>query len=837
MAAPEPSQSHSPALLPCPSEAPLAPKGLEGEDAARRSSDPPQKWSPMGEPFYEHDPSMPQQLAQVDRPDAAYAQYLQRCTQQPVCLPHGLKRDDGSPTIKAWLPVPRPGLVKASKAADDIATFHFLWNGYMSQRRVVCPVLPCVGRTLLRDEAEELEAHGANHVPPDSSLPPRGVALLLLLPPTSNAKALSLLDGFATLADTAPDASVWTTAPPALTMCSKVRFGVHGGALAAQAAAILEDESCDSKAWAQVAPHAPSLVLRWSKVVDLTPRVRSERVAITPADLDDCGVGGSCAAEVLRNLALRMAELYDVPMPAQFDAKLPPTQPLYFENQVAQASQELYDVMYQEERFEPTEVMKANGVTRLAWVRGPYVRVCCGDLSQATSQTVRYGHLLCAGGDDHNQWTHHQVDARKWAYCNYLGLPPVEDHSPVMQRLLHTLTASTTRLELGPRVSLYGIGGKPGEPIQPPNSWLWVSRMAIVPVQQTQAQGSYVLPCDARSCDPRDKRLREANTVHMKRLHDYMRRCCPSVGGSVQPRPEVSPACTRSLEKAQEQTADDELALEAFAPPGTPKISAPRNYLDDALVAMNEGGAPKPIVQMLREARALLLQEQSAKAPTVLDACRYIHKRLRDDRQITEKRKRDADELQRLATEAVLNGAAAAAAAAATAAGDSSANQRRSLGPALSPRDIRELVAAARKGMTLLAPNFKYKNMRATPRTSTEHLIKLVSAGVCGGVATPPHAVSPQVVAAARSIEDPLVALCTVAKLCNTTGVRTFVATTNPDTEDADVAELCLSTAQLKPCDRFTVVSTAPRALITISWRPEDGMVVNCFAMSPAGNA
>jgi hypothetical protein len=826
-------QTQSPTLLPCPSEAPLAPKDGDCEDAARRWSDTTQTWAATGEPFYEHDPNYPQRLAQIERPDAAYAQHLQRCMQQPVCLPRGLNRADGSPTIKAWMPAPRPSTMKASKATDDIATFHTLWNGYMSQRRVVCPVLPCVGRNLLSGEAEELEAHGANLAPLDNSLPPRGVALLLVLPPTSNAKVLWLLDGFAALADTAPDANVWTAAPPTLTMCSKVRFCVHGGDLAALATTIREKESCDSKAWSAVATLAPCLVLRWSKTIDSEACVRSERIAITSKDLDDCGEGGSRAAEVLRTMALRMASLYDVTMPAQFDAKLPPTEPLHFENQVAQASQELYDAMYQEERFEPTAVMKTNGVTRLASVRGPYVRVCQGALSQATSQTALYGLLLCAGGDDHNQWTHHQVDARKWAYCNYLGLPPVEDHSPGMQRLLHTLTASTTRLELGSRVSLYGIGGKPGEPIQSPNSWIWTSRMAIVPVQQAQAQGFYVLPCDARSCDPGDKRLREANAAHMKRLHDYMLRCCPPVGGSVQPRREASPARVRPLDNnAQEQTADDALALEVFAPPGTLKISSARNYLDDALVGMNESAVPKPIVQMLREARMLLPQEQSA--PTVLDACRYIHTRLRDDRQIMEKRKRDADESQRLAIDAMLNGAAAAAAAA----GDRPANHRRGMGLALVPRDIQVLVAHLRLAkMVLVVPNFKYKNMRATPRDSAQYLIKLVSAGVCGGVATPMHAVSPQVVAAAKSIEDPLVALCTVAKLCNTTGVRTFVATTNPLTEEADLAELCLSTAQLKPCDRFAVASTTPRALFTISWRPEDGMVVNCLVMRSAIDA
>lgn len=830
--------SASPSLSLCSQQSPLAPTTQSADSDALEWSRAPKKWASRGEPFYEHNTKYPQRLAQIECPDATFAEYVQGCTKRRIRMPAGLRRDGAAAEIKAWMPAPRmpaprPGSQQALAATDEVANFHHLWHGYMSGRRVVCPEQADDGRALLRQEREELEAFCARTDPLDNSLPPRGVALLLVLPPTSTASTLSLLDGFATLADTPPNSNKLFVATPPLTMCSKVRFSVHGGVLAAQAASILEEESCDSQAWNAVKSHAPFIVLRWCKLgLDGDDvRVRAERVEVTAKDLADCGVNGTRAAEVLRKLALRLAEAYDVPMPAQLDAKLPATAPNYFEKHIVDAGQELYQMMYQEETFCPTEQMSKCGVTRLADVYGVYVRIVRNDLSQSTSKSSLYGHLLCAGGDDQHQWAH-TMDAKNWACHNYLGLPPVNDRSPMMQRMLHTLAATTFPIELGERVSLYGLGGKSGQPIQSPNSWIWASRIAIVPVQQSQKENFFILTCDWRSCKPKDERFKLANDAYMERLHDYMQRFCPLPGGKVVPRPVVAPQCPRPLAAPQTETAEDALALQVFAPPGLQRISSYRNYLDDAIVGMHAGNVPKPIVQMLREARLFLPDDP---APTLVDACRLIHKRLRGDRELEEARKLEMDRLNDLASSAVIDGAAAATAAA----GGCGVlkRSRTSVEPGgYKPDAVKELIAALKPSMVVARPSFGYEGMHRTPRGMALPMATLIATAYNGGQAPAPEKITVQMIAAAKTIEDPLVAFLTVAKLCNTAGVRTFFSVITEAEDSVSVGELCMRTGTLVPCDRFAVFSATPRVYVAVRMKSNNGMVVNALSSRPQTN-
>jgi len=344
-------------------------------------------------------------------------------------------------------------------------------------------------------ETMELEAYAKQAKPCDDSLPPRSLCISLAVPryTISGNSALRLVDGMAAFSDM----KTREGAP----IATKIRFSIYGGMLASPIEKVLR-----SSAFGNTQVEGISVVVRWTELDDAgNPRVRTECETVR----EPVGSDPAQSALLIQDTVVYLSTAYGAELPACVFTPAPTTTPRQFETQFAKCSDEFCDMTNHRDEFALSDEMRKVGCSRLSVVPGLVLRLSAKALGLAgvTSSNAMHALLLCA---DEQQETAHD-----YAITNREGLPPLaEERSSKL--LLHTVAVQVEQLNLGGMVSLFAHGGKPGEPIQSPGSWVWRYSSAIVPIEKVMAN-FFVFSCSVESAMPKRCSMRKFMQSHLQR--------------------------------------------------------------------------------------------------------------------------------------------------------------------------------------------------------------------------------------------------------------------------------------------------------------------------------
>lgn len=442
---------------------------------------------PTESPFLPGDPTKLPNLAQIDLPTSALAEAQQQMKLETIEYPfprqrHG-KRDC------ARVPVTRHCVSPS---------FVMLWNGFCSARRTVFPRSMEEAEQMVVSETVELEAYAKETVAADGSLAPRGLCVSLVVPhyACGGDWATRLVDGMAAFSEMKDvDGSPIAT---------KARFAVYGSLLSQPLEKVLR-----SSAFGDTTLEGVSIVLRWAELDSAgQPAVRTECELVRNSASSD----PSQAARLIQETVVYMSTAYGVELPACMFAPAPLTVPRQFEYQFSQCSDEFHDLINHRDEFKHSQAMRDAGCTLLSVVPGVILRISprAQGIAGVTSNGAMHALLLCADGQ--------QDAARQYAMTNREGLPPL-DEAQASKMLLHTAAVQVEPLKLGGMVSLFAQGGKPGEPIQPPGSWVWRYSEAIVPMQKVMAD-FFVMSCSLESAMPKRCTMHKFMQSHLQRSMD-----------------------------------------------------------------------------------------------------------------------------------------------------------------------------------------------------------------------------------------------------------------------------------------------------------------------------
>jgi hypothetical protein len=434
--------------------------------------------------FLESDPSSLPNLAPVQIPTGALMEATQQMVLREVTLPFNQTRNDAH--MKALFP--REGSVSLA--------FANVFEGFASSRRLVSPKSLAQAEWMLIAETKELMDHAKKITSADNSLPPRGVAVILLVPAfaSRHRTALDILDGMAALSDgtTLDNKPITTT----------MRFSVFGDNMTKPVEELIGRDCLDSGNIEHT-----SILLRWSENdCSGNVRVRTEFSTLRTPSV------GEESAVYIQSVLVSLSVKFNVTMPPEFF--LPPKHAsgAYYEKQIMKTSDEFAVILNNKDPFIPTKSMNAIGCNRLVSIGGVYVRmspVACG-LAGVVANTAFHALLLCADGE--------QQAARAFAIANREGLPPPTGIN--QERLcLHTLGVQAEHVFFNDTVSLYGSSGKPGEPIQSPNTCMWRRRSAVVPIEIVM-QSFFVMSCSLTSLMPGKPNLTPFMEMHFRHAVD-----------------------------------------------------------------------------------------------------------------------------------------------------------------------------------------------------------------------------------------------------------------------------------------------------------------------------
>jgi ABC-type transporter Mla MlaB component len=207
-----------------------------------------------------------------------------------------------------------------------------------------------------------------------------------------------------------------------------------------------------------------------------------------------------------------MATAYGADLPANMFTPAPDTIPRQFEHQFAKCSDEFCAFLNHRDEFSPSEAMRKAGCTLLSIVPGVMLRMSAraAGLGGVTSNNAMHALLLCADGQEGM--------ARDFVITNREGLPPLPEER-ASKLLLHTVAVQVEPMKLNGAVTLFAQGGKPGEPIQSPGSWVWRSSAAIVPIEKVM-ENFFVMSCGVESTLPKRCSMRKFMQTHMQRSMD-----------------------------------------------------------------------------------------------------------------------------------------------------------------------------------------------------------------------------------------------------------------------------------------------------------------------------
>jgi hypothetical protein len=427
-------------------------------------------------PFLDSDPTQPPRLRRVDVPTTVVAEAQQQNRVVPVELPFGTQRAGQSVRVR----VPCEG--RASLA------YRAAFDGFMTVNCLSAPrTADEAERVLVAEEVELMHAfRKVSGV--DDSAEPRRVCLQLLFPANfSNVFAAhELVDAMAALADTCGSFGDRTV--------RSVRFSLYGGKAAAPAERVLAREALDRREASGVA-----LVLRWAEAgPDGEPRARAECASVNATN-----TRAGQRSSMLQSVAMKLALAHCVDMPAAFFYPAAPENARDFETKYKLACDRFHAYSEGTMTEPPAENPLLTSVDRVFLRITPKSRGLAGVVESGAVHAL----LLCADGQ--------AAQARAFALKHREGLPFDDDEG----LLLHALGTRVEQVHLGAAVSMYGSGGKPGEPIRPPGTWVWRRVSLFAPLKLLQ-RTFYVMSCSADSVLPGKDELTPFANSHFKTVFD-----------------------------------------------------------------------------------------------------------------------------------------------------------------------------------------------------------------------------------------------------------------------------------------------------------------------------
>ena len=513
-------------------------------------------------------------LPRIQAPTCAVAQLQQMSVNEKTRLPRQVNEPQGGTSMEQ-----RPVLHAAARACGGAVE---MYDAFLATRFPEFCADPTHVALLAGAERAELLAHASRDfvdAGPDDSLPPRGVAITLLMRGASAASAVAhhVLDALAHLAAMpsvlCPPCATAASAPP---LASLLRFAVVAGADAEWYARDVAGENArlDARIEARM-----QLVVRWAEDRgDWEPVVRSELVAY------DASGGQGSALEALQTTLMRAAEQFGICLPdivaSDFGAV-----PLHAWHALQRRAAEQFF-----ERMEGTPSVTREPADQKLTPLPLYVRIwprVRGSEGVADASAF-HALLLCP-----DECKAELLDrcGRDFAH----GLPADPNCDDAQRLRVHTCGVQAEGFPLRREVTLYARGATPGRMLREPGSFVWRFEPAIVPYTQI-AHNFFVVPCTQQSLLPGDSRLDSAFTTFFNRALELGTRAVSSHDAALKRLPPLRP--TRP---AEGDTADD--ARQAWAAAALGVVpSTRRAAVGDVYAWLRQQHAPPELVGFARQA-------------------------------------------------------------------------------------------------------------------------------------------------------------------------------------------------------------------------------------------
>jgi len=514
--------------------------------------------APASSPFLQSEPTSLPSLQQIKLPIGAVKEFQQQVHSTAVDLP--IPKARSSKRVHAEVPT-----------AGCPPAFKYAFNAFCTARRCMSPSTLDEAEAMVSSEAFELIASKRGDSGKGNSLDPRGICLSLVIPHEciNNANTIALIDGFAALSDLKSKTQV--------PIATKIRFTIYGDNCVVPIENALKREAFDNTVIDTV-----SIVARWSESDAAgASRVRSEcfSLGVTTPPIEE-------AARHIQTAVVKMSTMFGFSIPPDFFRDPPQPFAGYYEQQVADCSKDWRALLHHEEPFSASDEMLRSHKNVLVRVPGCYVRlspIALG-LAGVTSSEVIHAVLLCAEG----------MESKALDYCKTYreGLRPPDGEDELLD--LHTIALHTERVYLNGMISLYGHGGRSGEPIKPDGNWVYKTNAAVVPIK-TLMDRFFVMSCDMHSMMPENAALTKFMDKHMQKslrlydalfaTNDYERITLAAPSAP----PPLSPTEMNSI-------PEDERFI--FSALGV-DLKSERMLIGEAISFLMQSGAPTSLVEML----------------------------------------------------------------------------------------------------------------------------------------------------------------------------------------------------------------------------------------------
>lgn len=409
-------------------------------------------------------------LPQIDSPSGAIAEAHQRRKHETVVAPRGLNTRI----------LPSSPVSVSAPHEQSAMWFKEVYSGYVAAQHVAYATAPTDPLKLIAADTAELSAHAAKVETLDDSLPARPVSIWLLCNTVDRNPAVTeaFLDAM----------SVWSKFKYDRVNCvvNRVRMTALFGADCAFFMQTVGHECSDTTV---MTSNAVRILVRWNNGHNMTSEWRD--VA------HGAGATGVSALRELQDTVTRIAGVYNAPVPMEVCGKpvYMTVTPQVFYHNLAATGTEFFNML------EGTpSITLAKGAKELE-PTGVLVRVAPKHLGPAgVSDSSAFHGALLASHDKRDNVVEFALQS------DHLGLRlPIASEEVAMH--IHLCAVQAEGMKLGKFVSLYGPMGIAGKPIHSPESWVWVARPAIRPVDFTLFDTWALHPCTKQSLIPKKKEL------------------------------------------------------------------------------------------------------------------------------------------------------------------------------------------------------------------------------------------------------------------------------------------------------------------------------------------
>lgn len=408
-------------------------------------------------------------LPPIEAPQGAIAEANQRRASVSILPPRGIQ-----PRIRASTPT-------AYTTPHDQSSMWFkeLYAGYLSAQFCGYATNATDPLKLIASETTELSAAASKGMAADDSLPPRPVGIWILANNSEKSTSSDLyLDALST----------WATfrvsnAPVANHVRMTALFGID-------AVFFMDQTKHEQTSNEPLRLGVVRILVRWNDGAQIKSAWRDvpEERAV---------VGSTGIMRHLQDTVVLLCGCYDIPLPPVCNRPVQDTvltQAFYFN--LRSVSIEFFNMLEGTPSITKSkQVTKCNDPHALK-TTGVLVRVVDKRMGQdgIKDPSCFHGALLGIASK------HPDVGAFVSQTDDYgLRLPIAKEEVDLG---LHLCAVQAEGLQLGKLVSLFGTLGIAGKPIHSPNSWVWVARPAIRPVDATLLEIFSLHPCDKQSLIP-----------------------------------------------------------------------------------------------------------------------------------------------------------------------------------------------------------------------------------------------------------------------------------------------------------------------------------------------